>query len=101
VSDVLCRADRRLESILPSYRPFPDVFTRSLSPSRVPFQHWRQESMLIVDQSTTEKMDHHKGGTVRSLGHVMQVQVLRTPVSEDMLGRVFNGSGKPIDGGCA
>ena len=27
-------------------------------------------------------------------------QVLRTPVSQDMLGRVFNGSGKPIDGGC-
>ena len=26
-------------------------------------------------------------------------QVLRTPVSKDMLGRVFNGSGKPIDGG--
>ena len=26
-------------------------------------------------------------------------QVLKTPVSEDMLGRVFNGSGKPIDGG--
>jgi len=25
--------------------------------------------------------------------------VLRTPVSEDMLGRVFNGSGKPIDKG--
>ena len=23
--------------------------------------------------------------------------ILRTPVSEDMLGRVFNGSGKPID----
>ena len=23
------------------------------------------------------------------------------PVSRDMLGRVFNGSGKPIDGGCA
>lgn len=28
-------------------------------------------------------------------------QVLRTPVSRDMLGRVFNGSGRPIDGGCA
>lgn len=27
------------------------------------------------------------------------LQVLKTPVSEDMLGRVFNGSGKPIDGG--
>ncbi len=27
-------------------------------------------------------------------------QVLTTPVSRDMLGRVFNGSGKPIDGGC-
>jgi len=26
-------------------------------------------------------------------------QVLVTPVSEDMLGRIFNGSGKPIDGG--
>eukprot|EP00884_Botryococcus_braunii_P023578 jgi/Botrbrau1/9904/Bobra.0012s0007.1 len=26
-------------------------------------------------------------------------EVLKTPVSEDMLGRVFNGSGKPIDGG--
>ena len=26
-------------------------------------------------------------------------QVLKTPVSEDMLGRIFNGSGKPIDGG--
>jgi len=25
--------------------------------------------------------------------------VLRIPVSEDMLGRIFNGSGKPIDGG--
>lgn len=26
--------------------------------------------------------------------------VLKTPVSRDMLGRVFNGSGRPIDGGC-
>ena len=26
-------------------------------------------------------------------------QVLKTPVSSDMLGRVFNGSGRPIDGG--
>ena len=25
--------------------------------------------------------------------------MLKTPVSRDMLGRVFNGSGKPIDGG--
>lgn len=28
-------------------------------------------------------------------------EVLKTPVSRDMLGRVFNGSGKPIDGGPA
>jgi vacuolar-type H+-ATPase subunit B/Vma2 len=27
------------------------------------------------------------------------LQVLRTPVSRDQLGRVFNGSGRPIDGG--
>jgi hypothetical protein len=26
-------------------------------------------------------------------------EVLKTPVSEDMLGRIFNGSGIPIDGG--
>ena len=26
-------------------------------------------------------------------------QVLKTPVSVDMLGRIFNGSGKPIDDG--
>jgi vacuolar-type H+-ATPase subunit B/Vma2 len=26
-------------------------------------------------------------------------QVLRTPVSLDMLGRIFNGSGRPIDNG--
>ena len=32
---------------------------------------------------------------------VCVVQVLKVPVSRDMLGRVFNGSGKPIDGGCA
>lgn len=27
------------------------------------------------------------------------LQVLKTPVSQDMLGRIFNGSGKPIDNG--
>lgn len=27
--------------------------------------------------------------------------IMRTAVSEDMLGRVFNGSGKPIDNGPA
>lgn len=27
------------------------------------------------------------------------VQVLKTPVSLDMLGRIFDGSGKPIDNG--
>ena len=26
-------------------------------------------------------------------------ETTRTPVSEDMLGRMFNGSGKPIDNG--
>jgi V-type H+-transporting ATPase subunit B len=28
-------------------------------------------------------------------------EILTTPVSEDMLGRIFNGSGKPIDKVCA
>ena len=31
----------------------------------------------------------------------ISVQVLKTPVSRDQLGRVFNGSGTPIDGGYA
>jgi len=30
---------------------------------------------------------------------VVMIQVLKTPVSLDMLGRIFNGSGKPIDNG--
>jgi vacuolar-type H+-ATPase subunit B/Vma2 len=30
---------------------------------------------------------------------VFLLQVLKTPVSLDMLGRIFNGSGKPIDNG--
>lgn len=36
----------------------------------------------------------NKGTTLEFTG-----EVLKTPVSRDMLGRVFNGSGKPIDGG--
>ncbi len=40
----------------------------------------------------------HQSGTLLL---VPGLQVLRTPVSEDMMGRIFNGSGKPIDGGPA
>jgi len=36
---------------------------------------------------------------LRPIGLPCPAQVLKTPVSRDMLGRVFNGSGKPIDGG--
>eukprot|EP00887_Chlorella_sp_A99_P002070 scaffold21.g2070.t1 len=36
----------------------------------------------------------NKGTTLEFSG-----EVLKTPVSRDMLGRVFNGSGRPIDGG--
>jgi hypothetical protein len=38
---------------------------------------------------------------MRMLCHAVPccAQVLRSPVSRDMLGRVFNGSGKPIDNG--
>ncbi|GBG78442.1 hypothetical protein CBR_g26471 [Chara braunii] len=36
----------------------------------------------------------NKGTTVEFTG-----EVLKTPVSRDMLGRIFNGSGKPIDNG--
>ncbi|KAK9800873.1 hypothetical protein WJX73_003917 [Symbiochloris irregularis] len=36
----------------------------------------------------------NRGTTLEFTGEVM-----KTPVSRDMLGRVFNGSGKPIDGG--
>jgi flagellar biosynthesis/type III secretory pathway ATPase len=40
------------------------------------------------------------GDGVTVLTWLLLCQVLRTPVSRDMMGRVFNGSGKPIDGGC-
>lgn len=40
------------------------------------------------------------GDGVTVLTRLLLCQVLRTPVSRDMMGRVFNGSGKPIDGGC-
>eukprot|EP00983_Pelagomonas_calceolata_P067444 1149479-Pelagomonas_calceolata.AAC.4 len=36
---------------------------------------------------------------LRSHSPLLNMQTLKTPVSKDMLGRVFNGSGKPIDGG--
>ena len=38
-------------------------------------------------------------GVLHRLRCLWSSQVLRTPVSEDMMGRIFNGSGKPIDGG--
>ena len=37
--------------------------------------------------------------TSLSLSLLLFIQVLKTPVSLDMLGRIFNGSGKPIDNG--
>lgn len=41
------------------------------------------------------------GDNDQTMHFIAALQVLKTPVSRDMLGRVFNGSGKPIDGGYA
>uniref|UniRef100_R7WG62 V-type proton ATPase subunit B 2 n=1 Tax=Aegilops tauschii TaxID=37682 RepID=R7WG62_AEGTA len=40
-----------------------------------------------------------RGQVLEVDGEKAVVQVLKTPVSLDMLGRIFNGSGKPIDNG--
>ncbi|RLM78523.1 V-type proton ATPase subunit B 2-like [Panicum miliaceum] len=40
-----------------------------------------------------------RGQVLEVDGEKAVVQVLKTPVSIDMLGRIFNGSGKPIDNG--
>ena len=49
-------------------------------------------SLIIGSCSPLDFMANH----FCSMSHL---QVLKTPVSLDMLGRIFNGSGKPIDNG--
>ena len=49
------------------------------------------QCMLLHAKGVRSNRAHDRGA--------VHAQVLRTPVSRDMLGRVFNGSGRPIDGG--
>lgn len=55
------------------------------------------EGWVVACRAGAEWVSDHQC----TLGALGLLQVLKTPVSRDMLGRVFNGSGRPIDGGCA
>ncbi|XP_062452612.1 V-type proton ATPase subunit B, brain isoform isoform X1 [Rhea pennata] len=54
----------------------------------------KQESLLIQ-----QVFEGTSGIDAKKTSCEFTGDILRTPVSEDMLGRVFNGSGKPIDRG--
>lgn len=61
----------------------------------------RRGQVLEVDGSKAIVQVFEGTSGIDNLGTSLEFtgEVLRTPVSQDMLGRVFNGSGKPIDGG--
>ena len=63
----------------------------------------RSRSVSIVVQSTSNQVLQVFEGTsgidAKHTRCEFTGDILRMPVSEDMLGRVFNGSGKPIDKG--
>ncbi|XP_078421652.1 V-type proton ATPase subunit B, brain isoform isoform X2 [Cetorhinus maximus] len=50
-------------------------------------------------RSATQVFEGTSGIDAKKTSCEFTGDILRTPVSEDMLGRVFNGSGKPIDQG--
>ena len=58
-----------------------------------PFRLKLLSETFILHRPTTTNLLINKFSFFHAL------QVLKTPVSRDMLGRVFNGSGAPIDGG--
>lgn len=61
----------------------------------------RRGQVLEVDgdRAVVQVFEGTSGIDNRSTTLEFTGEVLRTPVSRDMLGRVFNGSGRPIDGG--
>uniref|UniRef100_G3T2B0 Vacuolar proton pump subunit B n=1 Tax=Loxodonta africana TaxID=9785 RepID=G3T2B0_LOXAF len=52
-----------------------------------------------MKQKVTQVFEGTSGIDAKKTSCEFTGDILRTPVSEDMLGRVFNGSGKPIDRG--
>lgn len=61
----------------------------------------RRGQVLEVDgtKAVVQVFEGTSGVDSRGTSLEFTGEVLRTPVSRDMLGRVFNGSGTPIDGG--
>lgn len=61
----------------------------------------RRGQVLEVDgtKAIVQVFEGTSGIDARGTSLEFTGEVLRTPVSRDMLGRVFNGSGTPIDGG--
>lgn len=61
----------------------------------------RRGQVLEVDgdRAVVQVFEGTSGVDTRATSCEFTGEVLRTPVSRDMMGRIFNGSGKPIDGG--
>ena len=55
--------------------------------------------ILVTTQSFFKVFEGTSGIDAKKTTCEFTGDILRTPVSEDMLGRIFNGSGKPIDKG--
>ncbi len=88
-------------------RPFP-LFHRSQSAQyaeivniRLGDGSMRRGQVLEVDgeRAVVQVFEGTSGVDGRNTKLEFTGEVLKTPVSEDMLGRIFNGSGQPIDGG--
>uniref|UniRef100_A0A8C2X0G4 Vacuolar proton pump subunit B n=1 Tax=Cyclopterus lumpus TaxID=8103 RepID=A0A8C2X0G4_CYCLU len=57
------------------------------------------EILMLVTSLLVQVFEGTSGIDAKKTACEFTGDILRTPVSEDMLGRVFNGSGKPIDRG--
>lgn len=79
-----------------------------ITPTTLPTLHLTQspsKSLQVLevdgDRAVVQVFEGTSGIDNRSTVLEFTGDVLKTPVSRDMLGRVFNGSGAPIDGGPA
>ncbi|EMS59319.1 V-type proton ATPase subunit B 2 [Triticum urartu] len=75
-----------------------DEVTRDIQ-GDIPWCMLFADDVVLVDDSRTGVFEGTSGIDNKYTTVQFTGEVLKTPVSLDMLGRIFNGSGKPIDNG--
>lgn len=102
---LLCVAMRRAPSHLGPCRPsMASLLGHSAAPARalqresLPTRVYPLCNLFLARGAAKPRLPHTLSPACPPTPRP-RLQVLRTPVSRDMLGRVFNGSGRPIDGG--